>query len=364
MIERLEIPTNLEDFLAWFGDNVYLQAAVVVVLSFILARIAVFFWSRVFGQIARRTSIEIDDQIITLLRRPIFYSVILAGFGTALDLLALRSPFDFIGAGLIATVAVLVWTVFGIRLTVAILGWMTSRPDRFQIVQPPTLPLFEITAKIILVGLAIYFFFISWGIDVTAWVASAGIVGIVLGLAARDSLANLFAGLFILTDAPYRVGDFIDLATGERGQVTQIGMRSTRILTRDDIEINIPNSIMGNSMITNESAGPSIKHRIRVPVGVAYGSDIDKVRDVLVEAAKSEKLVAEEPSPRARFRHFGNSSLDFELLCWISDPTTRGRIIHSLNTAIYKGFAEAGIVIPFPQRDLWIKEMPQKNLTE
>ena len=87
---------------------------------------------------------------------------------------------------------------------------------------------------------------------------------------------------FILADAPYKIGDFVVLDSGERGEVTHIGIRSTRLLTRDDIQVTIPNSVMGNTKIINESGGPTEKFRIRVIVGVAYGSDIDQVREVLM----------------------------------------------------------------------------------
>ena len=141
--------------------------------------------------------------------------------------------------------------------------------------------------------------------------------------------------------------------------VTQIGLRSTRILTRDDIEITIPNGIIGNAKIINEAGGPSAKHRVRIPVSVAYGSDIDKVIDALAEVASSHAEVCEAPEPRVRFRAFGDSSLDFELLCWIDKPVNRGRMIHELNCAVYKTFSAASIEIPFPQRDLHVRTMPQ-----
>jgi MscS family membrane protein len=195
-------------------------------------------------------------------------------------------------------------------------------------------------------------------INVTAWIASAGIVGLALSFAAQDTLSNLFAGVSIAADAPYKTGDFINLETGERGMVTHIDLRSTRILTPDDIEISIPNGVIGNSKIVNEAGGPSATHRIRIPIGVAYGSDIDQVMEVLSDIAVKHTEVCSAPEPRVRFRKFGDSSLDFELLCWISQPVDRGRLIHEINCAIYKSFATENISIPFPQRDLHVRSMP------
>ena len=185
--------------------------------------------------------------------------------------------------------------------------------------------------------------------------ASAGVIGLALSFAAKDSLANLFAGAFILADAPYKNGDFVVLDSVERGRVTHIGLRSTRMLTRDDVEITIPNAVMGNSKITNESGGPYEKERIRVQVGVAYGTDIDRVEELLMAIAVSHSEILEDPEPRVRFRTFGESSLDFELLGWIREPVLRGRLRHLLCKEIYKCFMEEGIEIPYPKRDVYLQ---------
>ena len=106
--------------------------------------------------------------------------------------------------------------------------------------------------------------------------------------------------------------------------------------------------------ITNKTGGPYERYRIRVKVGVAYGSDIDKVKSVLMDVADSQPEVCKAPAPRVRFRGFGDSSLDHELLCWVDKPVLRGRVTHLLNTAVYKRFIKEGIGIPFPQRDVHV----------
>jgi len=204
-----------------------------------------------------------------------------------------------------------------------------------------------------------YYIFVSWNVDMTAWLASAGIIGIAVGFAAKDTLANLFSGVFIMADSPYKIGDFVVLDGGERGEVTKIGIRSTRILTRDDVEIIVPNAVMGNTKIINESGGRHEKYRIRVQVGVAYGSDIDKVREILMEIGESEEMTCKDPEPRVRFRRFGTSGLDFELLCWIDQPVLRGQISDRLNSTVYKAFKSEGIEIPYSKHDVYIKDMPK-----
>ncbi|SMF33779.1 mechanosensitive ion channel family protein [Desulfovibrio gilichinskyi] len=190
-----------------------------------------------------------------------------------------------------------------------------------------------------------------FGVPVTAVFASAGIVGIAVALAARETLANFFGGVSIFLDRPFRAGDYIVLDSGERGEVKAVGMRSTRLLTRDNILITIPNSVITNVKITNQSM-PEPHFRVRIKLGVAYGSDVDRVEALLMDQALNNELVVASPAPRVRFRAFGDSALEYELLCWAACPEDKGRVIHTLSRDIYKKFNEEGIVMPFPQRDV------------
>lgn len=338
--------------------NVHLQALILVLASLLLAILSDWLLSRYLVILTRRTRFDLDDRLVALLRRPVALSFVFAGSSLALSVERLPETASIVGQTIIATIAILTWLAFGIRFSTLLLNWGSKHEGRFRLIQPASLPAFDIGAKIILVGLAAYLLMAAWHIDPAAWLASAGIVGIAVGFAAKDTLANLFAGLFILADAPYRIGDFIVL-DNERGQVTKIGLRSTRILTRDDIEITIPNATIANTKIINESGGPSIKHRLRIPVGVSYDSDIDLVRAALQEVAEGNPHVSQDPAPRVRFRSFGDSSLNFELLCWIETSLNRGLAQDSLNTAIFRSFKQAGIEIPFPKRDVYIKQAPE-----
>jgi len=199
------------------------RAAAILVGSIIVARIAEAVLVRVIGAIATRTSTPLDDVALGVLRRPIFLSLVLVGIAwasTELPELAGLEPYLF---PLLGTLGVLVWTSAAFRMGHAVLDALSRRATATAIVQPRTLPVFEMVVKIAVVGAAIYFLFLAWDIDLTAWIASAGIIGIAVGFAAKDTLANLFSGIFIVADAPYKVGDFIVLEGGLRGQVTRIG---------------------------------------------------------------------------------------------------------------------------------------------
>ncbi len=113
--------------------------------------------------------------------------------------------------------------------------------------------------------------------------------------------------------------------------------------------------------IVNQTGGPHEKMRVRIKVAAAYGSDIDQVRDVLLACCRRRRAVCGEPSPRVRFRNFGDSGLEFELLAWVDEPVFRGRVVDALNVNVYKSFAGAGIEIPFQKRDVYIKERPNSD---
>ncbi|MDA3971578.1 MAG: mechanosensitive ion channel family protein [Desulfobulbaceae bacterium] len=192
-----------------------------------------------------------------------------------------------------------------------------------------------------------------WHISLTPLLASAGVAGIAIALAAKDTLANFFGGISLFLDKIYKVGDYIIIDDVGRGEVVSLGIRSTRILTRDDVLVTVPNSIMANSRIVNETA-PSPRYRLKIPVGVAYGTDLDKVEDILLGiAGKSDDILA-EPAPRARVRALADSSVNFELMVWVSDPRDRGMQIHQFLKAIHREFKNEGIGIPFPQLDVHI----------
>jgi len=354
-----DLQLSLKPYLGYFGENAWVQSLIVVVITFALAWIFEHLIIASLKKVAHKTSFQIDDQVIELLHHPLRTSVILIGLALATNLMNFGDPVEFIVFSILVSIAYLIWTLFLLRVTKTILRHIAENDQHIPVLHPQTLPLFLNIANIAIVVFAIYLIFTAWNIDMTAWLASAGIVGIAVGFAAKDTLANLFSGVFILADAPYKIGDFVVLDTGERGEVTHIGIRSTRLMTRDDVEVTIPNSVMGNTKVINESGGPEEKFRIRIAVGVAYGSDIDKVREILMDIAEKDEAVCTDPEPRVRFRMFGASSLDFELLCWIDQPILRGRVIDALNCKVYKRFIEEQVEIPYSKHDLYIKEMPK-----
>ena len=353
LLEQLRALTTFVD------EQPLTSALLLVVVAVTVGAILQWILVRVLASWAKRTTTDVDEHLIDMLHRPLFLTFVLVGLWGAALILDLGETPTWVTVRILWTFLVLVWFGFAKRFVSLLLTLLSRHHDRFVLIEERTLPLFDIVAKIVLLGGFVYCVFLVWGIDVTAWLASAGIIGIAVGFAAKDTLANFFSGLFILADNPYKLGDFVVLDTGERGRVTHIGVRSTRLQTRDDVEVTIPNSVMGNSKIFNESGGHHEKERVRIQVGVAYGSDIDQVREVLMQIGRDHPMACNDPEPRVRFRRFGDSGLDIELLVWIDEPVLRGRVIDALNTSVYKQFAEEGIEIPYPKRDVYVKEMPR-----
>ena len=341
-------------------EHPLLRSAAITVAAVVAASLAEIVISRSLAAAAAKTTTTLDDNLIAALRRPIFLSVLFYGLSWALVPLNLPPKAIVAITSIMETVAVLVWAGAAFNVGALLLEAISGRPGSSSILQQRTLPLFGMLLKGFTFAMAVYFLFLAWQIDVTAWLASAGIIGLAVGFAAQDTLANLFAGIFIIADAPYKIDDYIVLDDGTRGRVTRIGIRSTRVLTLDDVEITIPNSVIGGSKIINEAGGPSLKQRVAVAVDAAYGADVDLVRKVLLSCTKDVGGISPVPAPTTRFRAFGASGLAFELLVWIDNPSERDAILDGLHERVYKAFNEANLEIPFSKHDLYLKEMPSR----
>jgi MscS family membrane protein len=337
-----------------FMDESKVIGGIIIVVAFaILAWLVDLILDRVLTSLVRKSKFHLDDAILSVLHRPIWLSIVLLGAITAVQWISPREPYPFILAAVLKSLLVLIWAFAINRVVLRVADdwihhWRASGRHGTEMIGLGG----NLVRLVVLAG-GIFLFLSLWKINITPLLASAGIAGVAVALAAKETLSNFFGGITVLLDQPYRVGDYIILDSGERGEVSEIGLRSTRIVTRDDVQISIPNSVITNTKVINESA-PEPRFRVRIKVGVAYGTDVDQVEEVLLSVAGDNPLVVTKPEPRVRFRAFGDSSLDFELLCWAHRPHDKGRITHQLNRAIYKTFDQAGIVIPFPQRDVHV----------
>jgi len=346
----------VDSFLAEYG--LVTDALIILSLTLVGLLVTRFLLKRLPARWVEQNRRARTRHLVGMGRLPILTSILLVGT-THLSALFLPIGLHATLSSIFLTLATLLWGQFVYRASQFLLKSISLQTPEEGVIRPQTLPLLENVAAVLNVLVVVYLIFLVWKIDMTAWLASAGIVGIAVGFAAKDTIANLLSGVFILADSPYKIGDYIVIDTGERGKVTHIGLRSTRLLTRDDLEINIPNAIIANGKIINESSGRHVKSRVRIAVSVAYGSDLEQVKSLLLQVAEQEPQICQDPEPRVRFRTFGASGLDLELLVWIADPEIRGRVVDALYTAIYNCFNTQKIEIPYTKQDLYIKELPR-----
>jgi small-conductance mechanosensitive channel len=307
------------------------------------------------SRLVRRTETEFDNIVVRSARWPLVLSVALAGVYVLTRTPAVAGSTVFAPGQL--------ETFFGKpSLAVIVVSWawalnnvvneavdvVKERGSRFDFA-----PVFSnVWTLVVTVGAAAALLRL-YDVDITPLLGAAGVAGIAVGFAAKDTVANFFGGIALYFDDTYKLGDYIVLDSGEAGTVVEVGIRSTTLMTRDELLVTVPNSVLNAAKIVNESA-PQRRRRIRVPVGVAYGTDVDVFETCVVDIAGAESLVLDSPKPRMRFRRFGESALEYELLCWVASPTRRARATHELNRAIYTELTDRGIEIPFPKRDLTV----------
>ena len=202
----------------------------------------------------------------------------------------------------------------------------------------------------VIVGSGIVIGFSQLGIDWSKlqWIIAA--LGVGLGFGLQEIVANFVSGLIILFERPIRVGDFVTIGNLS-GTVSNIKIRATTVTDFDNREVLLPNKSIITENVTNWTLKDAVT-RIVIKIGVAYGTDIDKVSEVLMNSVKAQKDVLEQPAPQVFFLAHGDSSLDFEVRAFVSQPTNRLPLTHIINSAINKALAEHDIAIPFPQRDL------------
>ncbi len=336
----------------WWRAGIIILGALVV--GIFLRLVLLPFLNRLVG----KTKSKVDDEILAKVNLTLIRLVVLQAAHLLIrDWVIDTQVVGFVDSVYITLLVLYLGKAF-LDISSILFLHLSDLANSYTWIQPATLPLFKFSFKVILFGVQTYIIMSAWSINLTSWLASAGVLGIAVGFAAKDTLANFISGIFILVDAPYKVGQYIYIDGQTRGVVTDIGMRSTRLLTNDNVEVTVPNGVIGNSMIINETSGPSTRMRVRVQVGVAYGSDIDQVREILLACTEGIQYLEPNQKPTVRFKAMGESSLDFQVLVWARHPAFRGKVIDALNTQIYKALGEAGVEIPFPQRDITIKAWP------
>lgn len=325
----------------------------ITTIVLLLVRSIVF---RILHSWAEKTKTHLDDIIIKSLKSPSIYWCVAIGFYIGIALSYFPEKYVFF-----INKVIYIIIIFSITIAVANLaGKIFKNYVHASDLPIPTTGLVYgvIKGVILVVGLLIILSVL--GISITPLITALGVGGLAVALALQDTLANLFAGIHILLEKSIRVGDFIRLDTGQEGYVVDITWRTTRIKMLPNNMVVIPNSKLAQSIVTNYYL-PEKKMAVPIQISVSYSSDIDKVERVLLEEAK--KAINEVPGfikdfePVVRFSPgFGESSLDFTLICQVQEYTDQFPAQTELRKRIFKRFREEGIEIPFPQRTVHLRK--------
>ena len=334
----------------------YIIAIVILVVFFILAQITNFLFNKVFKVLTAKTKNDTDDKIMKILNMPIFYSVVLLGVYQSFSYIGILAKYSDDFSRVMKSVILIIWIYAIAKLANVVIleiGFKFAEKTKSTL-DDELMPLFQKLSNVIIYFAGIMFLLKMWNIDITPLLASAGIMGFVVAFAAQDTLSHLFGGISIYFDKPFRVGDRIQLESGEIGDVLEIGIRSTRIKTFDETVVILPNSKIANSKIINYNQ-PASKIKEKVVVKVAYGSDIDKVKKILLEIVSNISEVEKTPAPSVFFSELGDFGLNFLIVAWVDSPKKKFVVKTQINEKVYKKFKEENIEIPYPTQDIYIR---------
>ncbi len=331
----------------------------------VLALMAVAYWIGVGilraaeKRLASRTATQLDDDLIRMIRRALVISVWFGGLWGILRIWSLPDLIpDVIAAAWIVALSLPVAMFVG-----ALLETLERRlVDRTETTLDDTaLPLLNKVIRFIVVGLGLVIALDSLGVNIAPLLAGAGVMGLALSLAAKDTLSNLIAGVLLILDRPFRVGDRIELwnapaETGTWGDVVEIGLRATKIRNPDNLVVVVPNNeIMQRDIVNYTMSGSHI--RLRIPIGIAYDSDVETAKRLIMEEATQVAGVKKDPEPVVIVRSFGPSEVNLQLRVWIEDARRRRTIGDEITERVLASFDRHGVEIPYPKRDLYVRDM-------
>lgn len=342
-------------------DDSLLFAIATIVVGILLAGLArgIVRWLKKF---AETTETQWDDIIIAAIGTPVQVGIIVVSAYIALKYFGivpvqyawiisdkiLNSICILIGTWIIATLVHDIITIYGHALAEKSEGDWDDRLVEFL----------ELAARYVIWFAGIMLILVNLEINITPFLAGAGIAGLAFALAAQDIISNFFGGAIITMDKPFRVGDRVKI-DNFLGDVINIGPRSTRLKTPDYQIVTIPNNKVTSSYIVNYSE-PDVKLKFTIPVSVAYGTAPGKVKAILLEIARdvtqNTDYLLEDPAPSAFFTEFADSGLKFILYVWARKYNLPDEVKDAINTRIAERFAAEGIDIPFPQMEVWLKK--------
>lgn len=333
----------------------WINLALSILIFFLMYLLGRWLINRVLGQALKRTRIEKDEEFLEVIKPQINWLMLTIALQLSLARLG------FLSEGLrillnqaffiayLTIITVILWKLIGFA-TEVLLHRERSQED----IQRLT-PIYMVAKRVAEAFLLVGYFSIAltyFGVDITAFAASLGIAGLAISLAAQDTLADAIAGFLILLDQPFRVGDRIEISgLGTWGDVVEIGTRSTRIRTRDNRLVIVPNSAIAKDQVVNYTY-PDPRYRVQIEVGIDYDSDLKLAREAAIKAVNQVDGVLLDKPVDALFVDFGDSAITFRIRWWIDSYVDTRRMFDKVNEELLKGFNQAGIILPNMTYDL------------
>jgi MscS family membrane protein len=350
------------DRLVWFVEDPRLQALIAAALLLAAAWVVALALSWLLGRIllraARRTVTAHDDSLVRALKRSLTRVVFLFGAMAAATVLPVPEIWQSRTLHLVIALWIVSATVTFIRAWKLGLAWTGYERDGTAKAWARDFePLLSKVGGVVFAMFGLIALLRSFDVDVNSLVVSLGVGSLAMGLAAQDTLANMFAGFTLMLDRPFLIGDRVRLSTGEVGDVETIGIRATRIKTLDETILVVPNSLLTKERVVNLTR-PTRSLTTRVEVGVAYGSDLDEAKRILAAAARQSIYADATREPVVLVTRFGDFAVNLLVVFWVRDYNDQGLALSEVYEAIYRDFAEAGIEIPYPVQRQIQEEAP------
>lgn len=350
----------MQSFLTPVNANL-VKNAVISISIFAASFVALFIVRKIvfryMAKWARKTGTTADDLLLEALKHPSIFWAAAISLYIALDTSSLQQKYVNYGLKVLYVLVILSITLASANIISKLVQNALAKKSAAG---HPVTGLSRTIIKAVVFALGGLIIASSIGISITPMLTALGIGGLAVALALQDTLSNLFAGVHILVENPVRIGDYIKLDSGEEGFVEDIGWRTTRIRQLANNMVIVPNNKLAQSNITNYSL-PEKRMSMPIAIGVSYDCDPDHVEAVLIEEANAGAAVIpgllSEPAPFVRFiPGFGDSSLNFTLICQVSEFVDQYLAQHELRKRIFKRFRKEGIEIPFPQRTVHLKQ--------
>ena len=339
-----------DGFLLFWAKEI-LGALLILALFWVLSHLVVMMLNKWGRRLTAFTSTDLDDRVLQQVIPYASRLFIVLGVYLAIRSLPLHEKLIMIASGVIYIILVVIVCNLVYHVFSELVKWyVAGQEDTARVVMSrQMMPVAEKIVSLFLMGAALIVVLKHFSYDIFSLVTALGIGSLAIGMAAKDTLAHMISGFTIMLDRPFRIGDRIQLVGGQTGDVADIGLRSTKIKTADNQLLIIPNSDLCNSILTNQ-AFPNSRAKGRINVGVAYGSDVDLVKQLLVATAGEVEDVLTDPPPEAYFVSFGDSALIMALFFWVEEYGTLFGVTDKINSLILKRFGEHSIDIPFPTR--------------